>query len=143
MKRYEIFNTIIIGLWSEISQSRGKSSNLNRLKPNNDRWNLITLISAGKPYFFQFEFWQLPNLNLMGLLKRAQPNLKTKTLRGGSPGLVVMGGDSCSEGRGFKSRHYILDGHCCKNCNDVCLKKPKINEKRGRCWPIFKIGMWI
>ena len=62
---------------------------------------------------------------------------------GGSPGLVVMGGDSCSEGRGFKSRHYILDGHCCKNCNDVCLKKPKINEKRGRCWPIFKISMWV
>ena len=47
----------------------------------------------------------------MGLLKRAQPNLKTKTLRGGSPGLVVMGGDSCSEGRGFKSQHHIQDGH--------------------------------
>ena len=50
------------------------------------------------------------------------------------PGLVVMGGDSCSEGRGFKSQHRILDGHfftfiCCKNCN-VCLKKTKINEKR-------------
>ena len=26
---------------------------------------------------------------------------------------------------------------CCKNCNDVCLKRPKINEKRGRSWPIF------
>ena len=30
---------------------------------------------------------------------------------GGSPGLVVMGGDSCSEGRGFKSQYHILDGH--------------------------------
>ena len=30
---------------------------------------------------------------------------------GGSPGLVVMGRDSCSEGRGFESRHRILDGH--------------------------------
>ena len=30
---------------------------------------------------------------------------------GVSPGLVVMGGDSCSEGRGFKSQHHILDGH--------------------------------
>ena len=30
---------------------------------------------------------------------------------GGSPDLVVMGGDSCSEGRGFESRHSILDGH--------------------------------
>ena len=38
---------------------------------------------------------------------------------GGSPGLVVMGRDSRSEGRGFESRHRILDGHfftyiCCK-----------------------------
>ena len=30
---------------------------------------------------------------------------------GGSPGLVVMGGDSRSEGRGFKSGHRIMDGH--------------------------------
>ena len=32
---------------------------------------------------------------------------------------MVMGGDSCSEGCGFESRHLILDGHfftyfCCK-----------------------------
>ena len=31
--------------------------------------------------------------------------------KGGSPGLVVMGDDSWSRGRGFKSRHHILDGH--------------------------------
>ena len=30
-------------------------------------------------------------------------------LVGGSPGLVVMGGDSCCDGRGFKSQHCILD----------------------------------
>ena len=30
---------------------------------------------------------------------------------GGSPGLVVMGGDSCSKGRGFESQHPMLDGH--------------------------------
>ena len=35
------------------------------------------------------------------------------------PGLVVMGGDSCSNGRGFKSHHFKLDGYfftfiCCK-----------------------------
>ena len=30
---------------------------------------------------------------------------------GGSPGLVVMGGESCSEGRGFKSQNCLLDGH--------------------------------
>ena len=31
--------------------------------------------------------------------------------KGGSPGLVVMGGDSCSENCGFESPHHILDGH--------------------------------
>ena len=30
---------------------------------------------------------------------------------GGSPGLVVMGGDSCSKGCEFESRDRILDGH--------------------------------
>ena len=31
--------------------------------------------------------------------------------KGGSPGLVVMGGDSCSKGLEFESWHHILDGH--------------------------------
>ena len=43
------------------------------------------------------------------------------------PGLMVMRGDSCSEGCGFKSQHRKLDGHFShvffvKNCN-VCLKR--------------------
>ena len=33
------------------------------------------------------------------------------SLLGRSPGLVVMGGDSCSEGCGRKSQHRTLDGH--------------------------------
>ena len=32
--------------------------------------------------------------------------------QGGTTGLVVMGGDSRSEGRGFKSQHCKLDGYC-------------------------------
>ena len=53
-----------------------------------------------------------------------------------------MGRDSCSKGRGFESWHCILDGHiftyiCCKNCNDVCLKRPKINEKEAGVGPFF------
>ena len=32
---------------------------------------------------------------------------------GGSPGLVIMGGDSCSKGHEFESHHSILDGHFC------------------------------
>ena len=50
---------------------------------------------------------------------------------GGIPGLVVVGGDSCTEGRRFKSQHGILDGHFftlvyCKNC-DACLKNKTLN----------------
>ena len=61
---------------------------------------------------------------------------------GGSPGLVVMGGESCSEGRGFKSRYHILDGHfshifVVKICN-FCLKRPKINKKRPGLAHFFK-----
>ena len=55
---------------------------------------------------------------------------------------MVMRRDSRSEGRGFQSRHHILDGHfftyvCCKNCNDVCLKRPKINQKEAGVGPFF------
>ena len=58
---------------------------------------------------------------------------------GGSPGLVVMGDDSCLRGCGFESQRHILDGHfftifCCKNCI-VCLKRPKINEKGAGVGP--------
>ena len=36
---------------------------------------------------------------------------KDKDYLGASPGLVVMGGDSCSKGREFESRQRTLDGH--------------------------------
>ena len=49
---------------------------------------------------------------------------KNVLVYGGSPGLVVMGGDLCSKGRAFESQHYLLDGHIftfiyCKN-SSVC-----------------------
>ena len=55
---------------------------------------------------------------------------------------MIIGHNLSSRGCGFKSRHHILDGHdifqliCCKKCI-VCLKRPNINEKIGRGWPIF------
>ena len=63
---------------------------------------------------------------------------------GGSPCLVVIGDVSFSRGRGFKSQRWILDGHFltlifCKYCIVCLFEKIKINEKRGRGWPIFKI----
>ena len=62
-----------------------------------------------------------------------------------SPGLVVMGGDSSSRGRGFKSLRHILDGHeffsnwfAIKMF--VCLKRPKINKKEAGVGPFKKIA---
>ena len=51
---------------------------------------------------------------------------------GVSPGLVVKGGDSSSEGCGFESQHHILDGHfftyiCCKILK--CLFEKTKNKK--------------
>ena len=53
-----------------------------------------------------------------------------------------MGGDSSSKSCGFESRHHILDGQiftyiCCKNCNDVFLKRPKINKKEAGVGPFL------
>ena len=55
---------------------------------------------------------------------------------------MVNGEDSCSEVRGFESQHCILDGHCftnicCKNSN-VCLERPKLNEKEAGVGQFFK-----
>ena len=48
-------------------------------------------------FYVQFQFLKLQN--------------KQFSVLGGSPGLVVMGGGSRSEGHGFESRHCILDGN--------------------------------
>ena len=45
---------------------------------------------------------------IIALLKNMS---QINVMLGRSPGLVVMGRDSRSEGRGFKSQHCILDGH--------------------------------
>ena len=54
---------------------------------------------------------------------------------------MVLGGDSCSKGRGFESWHHILDGifshiFVVKICN-VCLKRPKLNEKEAGVGPFL------
>ena len=63
---------------------------------------------------------------------------------GWSPGLVVMGGGSHPRGHGYKSEHWILDGHFThanivvpKNYN-VRLKKQKINIKEAGVGPFKK-----
>ena len=44
-----------------------------------------------------------------------------------------------SEGRGFESRHRILDGHFTQIfvVKIVLLEKDEYKRKRGRGWPIF------
>ena len=78
-------------------------------------------------------------------ITHVRTNCETQTIGNpGSPGLVVMGGDSRSEGCGFESQCHILDGHdifshifVVKICN-VCLKRLKINEKEAGVGPFFK-----
>ena len=63
-----------------------------------------------------------------------------------SRGLVVMGGDSCSEGRGFESQHRIQDWNfftliCCKIVLMFAWKRQKINEKEAGDGPFLKKTM--
>ena len=63
-------------------------------------------------------------------------------MKAGSTGLVVMGGDSHSECRGFKSQCHILDGHfitliCCKIVLMFVCIRPKINVKEAGDDPFF------
>ena len=74
------------------------------------------------------------------------PNNDNKQLKllccwAGSPCLVVVGGDSCSNCSEFESQYCILDRHCftliCfKNCN-FCLKKTENKLNRGWEWPVL------
>ena len=59
----------------------------------------------------------------------------TESRTGGRPGLLAMGGDSCSRRCGFESQHSLLDVQfssliCWKNVF-FCLRRPKINEKEA------------
>ena len=57
-----------------------------------------------------------------------------------NPGLVVMGGDSCSKGREFKSHQRILDGHFSHLFVVrivMFVWKDENKQKRGRGSPIF------
>ena len=70
--------------------------------------------------------------------------LKIIVVKGGSHGLVVMRGGSHTKGCGFESQHRtgwkwnFFTLICCKNCFDVCLKRPKINEKEAGVGPFLK-----
>ena len=61
---------------------------------------------------------------------------------GGSHGLVVMGGDSCSQGCEFESRHHFTGWtfftfNCCQKLSFV-FEKMKINEKETGVGPFKK-----
>ena len=61
---------------------------------------------------------------------------------------MVMGGDSCSEGWGFKFQHRILDGHfftliCCKTVLMFVSKRRKINEKEAGDGPFLASNFFI
>ena len=60
-------------------------------------------------------------------IPRLHQNFTARILQslGGSPDLVVMGGDSCSKGRVFESQHHVLDGHVYTFNFNVCLNRRK------------------
>ena len=61
---------------------------------------------------------------------------------GGSLCLVVMVGDSCSKGRGFKSQHHILEGHFSHLfVVKLVLYKTKINQKEAGDGPLKIISI--
>ena len=55
--------------------------------------------------------WQPDAAKIDGILDAGVGNQKTKNFEEGSPGLVVMGDDSCSSGRWFESQRRIVNGH--------------------------------
>ena len=61
--------------------------------------------------------------------KRRQAKRKKFNL-GGSPGLVIIGDDSCSRGHGFESWHRILDGHfsCLKSLLTIWQDGPSLDK---------------
>ena len=57
---------------------------------------------------------------------------------GGSPGLVVMGEGSCSEGRGFQSRCRLQDGYLDIFSRWFVVKIDRKNKKEAGVGPFFK-----
>ena len=94
--------------------------------------------------FFVSHLWNYQrHIKQIMLWKPPTQNWNSKQTKKEIPGLMVMGRDSHSEGCGFESQHCILDGHffaykCCKNCNDVCLNRLKINKKEAGDGPFKK-----
>ena len=73
----------------------------------NDSEEAFGLNKADQSKFPRLEVVQLLSCSVFGNWVAAANIF----LVGGSPGLVVMGGDSHSKGRGFEYRYRILDGH--------------------------------
>ena len=92
-----------------------------------------------------FDCWADPVVHLL-LQKRAPWPISCDKKVHGSPGLVVMGRDSHSEGCGFESctvywRDIFSHLFVVNICN-VCLQRPKINEKRpGLAHFLKKVGV--
>ena len=57
---------------------------------------------------------------------------------GGSPGIVVMGGGSCSKRHEFESRYRILDGH-----DIIHIYLPQMHESNGLWWMFFTSFRYI
>ena len=84
---------------------------------------------------------------VMSFEKRPGTAIKKGVYLGGSPGLVVMGGDLCSKGCGFESWRHIMDGHNIFSHKFVVrivmfVWKDKNKRKTGQDGPFFIKIVW-
>ena len=79
------------------------------------------------------------SVNIPVLMLKGQCKYNDLKYIGRSPGLVVMGDDSWSRGCGlvYCMELTFFTLICCKYCIDVCLKRPKRNEKEAGAGSFF------
>ena len=84
--------------------------------------------------------------NLVFELNKSRKHIFTVKDRWHSRNSLGIGREPWSSGQGRRLMFqrswvriplYFFTYICCKNFNGVCLKRPKINNWRGRGWPIF------
>ena len=133
---------------SLVQRKPNNDSEIHHCRDNSQSWHfmIVTLHDRDASWFWRFMIVTLHDCDALKIdFKRTWwlcwhiyylDELTCYNL-GGCPGLVVMGDNSWSRGRGFESRHCILDGidifsHWC------LFAKTENKRKRGRSWPIFK-----
>ena len=79
------------------------------------------------------------DVNTKNQFQLTQQSVKLVFNEGGNPDPVVMGEDSCSEGRRFVWT-FLSICTCCKRCTTYLFENTRINKKESEDGPCLKIG---